>query len=48
MENKYIARGVRLEDSNYWHINDITDININKNKNKKINKCLAYIINFFK
>lgn len=44
MENKYIARGVRLEDSNYWHINDIIEIN----KNKKMNKCLAYIRSFFK
>lgn len=35
MQNKYIPRGVRLEDSNFWHETDFIDINATLNKNNK-------------
>ena len=41
MQNKYIPRGVRLEDSNFWHETDFIDINIEKKSNKS--KCRVFV-----
>ena len=41
MQNKYIPRGVRLEDSNYWHETDFINIKIEKKINKS--KCRVFV-----